>query len=311
VPTDKQRRDAARRRLARQLTERQAQEARRRRFTLIASIIGGIVIAAIVVVFVVATTNDDKKHPAADNPTVASPSATASPSSTPSPSTTVVTEGRTGGGCGYTEAPSTNTDLKNVGVPPDPKKTPTTDRVLTLDTNRGTIKIRLNATLAPCNVQSIAYLAAKGFFNHTSCHRLVTTGIYVLQCGDPTGTGAGGPTYSVKDENLGQADYVQGAVAMANAGPDTNGSQFFIMTKDSNAGLAKSYTEIGTVTEGMNIVEAVAAGGSNNANGAGDGKPKLTLTFTTVTAAPPVTGRGTPTSVDVTETVTPSAAPTS
>ncbi len=152
----------------------------------------------------------------------------------------------------------------------------------------------LDGAAAPCNVQSIAYLATKGYYDNTPCHRLVTSGIYVLQCGDPTGTGSGGPGYTAKDENLTNADYSQvGTIAMANSGADTNGSQFFIICKDSSTGLQKTYTVIGKVTAGMDIVQKVAAAGEDDSNGTGDGKPKLAITFTKVTAAPPVAGSGT------------------
>ncbi len=132
----------------------------------------------------------------------------------------------------------------------------------------------------------------QGFYNGSSCHRLVTSGIFVLQCGDPSGTGSGGPTYTVKDESLAKANYTTGVVAMANSGANTNGSQFFIMYKDSTS-LPKNYTLVGTVTAGMDIVQQVAAGGDDGANGQGDGNPKVPLKFVTVTVAPPVAGSGT------------------
>lgn len=269
---------------------------------------GAVVVVAIVVAFIVATSNDDNGGHKAAASTSPTPTATSTP--TPSPTTTVVTESQTKGGCRYSAVPQPHTGLKDVGFPPDPARIPTANRIVTFHTNRGVITMRLNGALAPCNVQSIAYLVGKHFYDHTSCHRLVTTGIYVLQCGDPTGTGSGGPTYRVKDENLAKANYATGVVAMANAGPDTNGSQFFVMTKDSNAGLGtKAYTEIGRIVSGMNIIQAVARGGSNNANGAGDGKPKLALTFGRVSVSPQVSGHGTPRPVRVTQTVTPSASP--
>ena len=103
----------------------------------------------------------------------------------------------------------------------------------TIKTNRGTIVLDLLNHKATCTVNSFIYLAAKNYFNNTPCHRLTTAGIYVLQCGDPTGTGSGGPGYKFANENLAGAKYTQGTVAMANAGPGTNGSQFFLVYRNS------------------------------------------------------------------------------
>ena len=105
----------------------------------------------------------------------------------------------------------------------------------TIKTNRGTIVLDLLNHKATCTVNSFIYLAAKNYFNNTPCHRLTTAGIYVLQCGDPTGTGSGGPGYKFANENLAGAKYTQGTVAMANAGPGTNGSQFFLVYRNSHA----------------------------------------------------------------------------
>src|SRR5207244_5013759 len=134
--------------------------------------------------------------------------------------------------CKYAEtnATLTNPDVRDVGLPPDPAATPAKGTVdLALKTNLGAITIRLDRRAAPCTVQSFHYLAGKKFFDGTRCHRLTSNTIYVLQCGDPSGTGRGGPTYQIKDENLAKAAYTRGVVAMANAGPGTTGSQFFIL----------------------------------------------------------------------------------
>jgi peptidyl-prolyl cis-trans isomerase B (cyclophilin B) len=309
VPTEKQRREAARRHLERQLQRRQEREAARKRYTLIASIAGTLVLVAVIVVVVVMVGGSGKKSSAgsgapSDNPTVASPSPT------PVVTTQVSTISRTTGPCGYPGDTTGNTALKNVGFPPDPKPTPTTTRVVTFNSNKGVIKLTLNPAFGPCNVQSIAYLVGKKLYDGTHCFRLVTTGIFVLQCGDPANNGQGGPSYTTKDEDLTKASFKAGVVAMANSGANTNGSQFFIITKDLPAGsLGQDYTELGTITTGMNLVSEVAAGGENDANGAGDGAPKVPLSFTTVTVAPPVTGTGTPTSAKTTQvaTITPSA----
>jgi peptidyl-prolyl cis-trans isomerase B (cyclophilin B) len=151
-------------------------------------------------------------------------------------------------------------------------------------TNRGTIAIDLNNTKAACTVNSFVSLADQGFFNNTPCPRLVTSGIYVLQCGDPTGTGSGGPGYKFKSENLKGAKYPADTVAMANSGTsDSNGSQFFMVYK--NTKLSASYTPFGTITSGLNVLQAIAAKGDNNSNPAGGGNPKEKVQIESVTIA--------------------------
>ena len=150
-----------------------------------------------------------------------------------------------------------------------PTGTPTS---LTLATNCGDIVIALDAK-APATIASEAFLAEQGFYDNTVCHRLTTDGIFVLQCGDPAGDGTGGPGYTVPDENLpaeGEANYPAGTVAMANAGPGTSGSQFFIVYDDTI--LPSGYTIWGTVTEGLDIVKEIASVGV--ADGSGDGSPR-------------------------------------
>jgi peptidyl-prolyl cis-trans isomerase B (cyclophilin B) len=125
----------------------------------------------------------------------------------------------------------------------------------------------------------MAYLANNGFFDQSLCHRLTTKGIYVVQCGDPTASGRGGPKWQVPDENLptgGPGSYPAGTVAMANSGPNTGGSQFFFVYAD-NSGLGPNYTIWGHVTKGLEILKAIAAAGSNNSNGDGDGGPNQTF----------------------------------
>lgn len=134
---------------------------------------------------------------------------------------------------------------------------------------------------APKTVGAMSALAAKGYFDGTKCHRLTTEGIFVLQCGDPTGTGTGGPGYTMEDENLptGAAVYPAGTVAMANAGPNTNGSQFFIVYDDSP--LPPNYSVWAKVTSGLDKVKKVAANGT--VDGTPDGAPKTPVTINTIT----------------------------
>ncbi len=298
MPTNKQRRDAARRHLERQLQRRQRREASRKRRTLIATVAGTVVLALVVVIFVVAVTNDDTKKSASNPSTSPTPTTSATPSSThtplPSRSPAKVaarTAKKTHGPCGYAETAASlkqNTNLFDVGLPPDPNPTPKAKRTVVFATNKGDITVDLDGASAPCNVQSILYLIGKKFYDNTACPRSVNQGIFVVQCGDPTETGAGGPTYTVKDENLARASYPVGAVAMANAGKNTNGSQFFFITKDSNqnaaagTGLQKNYTVIGHVVQGLDLLQTIAAAGDDGSNQAGGGRPNLDLIFKTV-----------------------------
>jgi peptidyl-prolyl cis-trans isomerase B (cyclophilin B) len=151
-------------------------------------------------------------------------------------------------------------------------------------TSQGVITVKMLTTKAPCTTFSFRFLASQGYYNNTHCHRLTVTGIYVLQCGDPTGTGAGAPGYSFNDENLAGATYPAGTVAMANAGPNTNGSQFFFVWK--NTTLAPDYTPFGTVIGGMNVLQKIAAAGDDQQNGPGDGYPNLYTAFLLVQVIP-------------------------
>jgi peptidyl-prolyl cis-trans isomerase B (cyclophilin B) len=152
----------------------------------------------------------------------------------------------------------------------------------TITTNLGSIVIDLLNSKATCTVNSFVSLAAQNYFSNTPCHRLTTgSSLSVLQCGDPTGTGTGGPGYRFADENLAGATYQAGTLAMANSGPNTNGSQFFLVYQNST--LPPSYTPFGTIVSGLNIIQKVAKGGSDNSNGPGDGHPKQKVDIESVT----------------------------
>src|SRR5699024_6566030 len=121
---------------------------------------------------------------------------------------------------------------EDVEVPPQtPQATGEVEAAIA--TSVGDLTVTLDAEGAPCTVNSFLSLAGQEYFDDTDCHRLTTEGIFVLQCGDPTGTGSGGPGYSFADELDGSETYPAGTLAMANAGPDTNGSQFFVVYDDS------------------------------------------------------------------------------
>jgi peptidyl-prolyl cis-trans isomerase B (cyclophilin B) len=168
--------------------------------------------------------------------------------------------------------------------PPAPTATETGSVPVTIDTNVGTLTASLDAVAAPCTVSSFVSLARQGYFDDTPCHRLTTRHIYVLQCGDPTGTGSGGPGYTIPDELHGVEAYTPGTLAMANsAQPNSGGSQFFIVYKDSTANLQKSYTVFGHLDKtSLAAVQKVAAKGSDNSNGPGDGAPREPVTITKV-----------------------------
>lgn len=146
----------------------------------------------------------------------------------------------------------------------------------TLQLNDKELVLNLDRGQAPCTVNSFISLARQGYFDGTSCHRLTDSGqLYVLQCGDPTGTGSGGPGYEFTDELSGNETYPAGTLAMANAGAGTNGSQFFIVYRDSM--LSPDYTVFGhTDGAGNEVVEKIASGGQDESFGqSGGGKPLL------------------------------------
>jgi peptidyl-prolyl cis-trans isomerase B (cyclophilin B) len=179
----------------------------------------------------------------------------------------------TRGPCRYAATPD-EPAARPVPLPPDPRRTPSRGTIaVSLWTNYGRIPMTLDRSLAPCTVESHVHLTLFGFYNRTICHRLTAyPTLSVLQCGDPSGTGEGGPGYRYKDElptNLPPAPtdptgarriYKRGTLAMANAGPDTNGSQFFLVYKDS--ALRPNYTIFGTVDPaGMDVLDRIAAAG--------------------------------------------------
>ena len=154
-------------------------------------------------------------------------------------------------------------------------------RTFTFVTNCGNIVITTVGAKAPITLTQLATLARGGYFNNSLCHRLTTKGLYVLQCGDPTATGSGGPNFTYRDENLpteGLNNYPAGTVAMANSGPGTNGSQFFLVFADTTLGA--NYTIWGTITQGLDIVKAIAKAGVRG--GGVDGPPNQPIAINRV-----------------------------
>lgn len=171
---------------------------------------------------------------------------------------------------------------------------PATDNVpargtvtITLDTSQGPIGMQLDRSVSPCTVNALEHLAKEGYYNDTICHRLTTSGIHVLQCGDPTGTGTGGPGFMYANEyptdELGDnpdkepVNYGRGTIAMANSGPNTNGSQFFLNYSDSP--LPPDYTYVGQIDEnGLSTLDKIAEDGIDGPGG--DGKPATEVKIT-------------------------------
>jgi peptidyl-prolyl cis-trans isomerase B (cyclophilin B) len=186
----------------------------------------------------------------------------------------------TGVACEYPE--DARGAAKEVDAPPT-DATVSGEVAVTFETSVGTFNAVLDADTTPCTVNSFVSLADQGYFSGTECHRMTTDGIFVLQCGDPSATGGGGPGYSFADELDGTETYGPGTLAMANAGPNTNGSQFFIVYGDSP--LPPSYTVFGSVDdETVALVEGVAEDGTDDSNGPGDGAPNTAVSLDSVVA---------------------------
>jgi peptidyl-prolyl cis-trans isomerase B (cyclophilin B) len=225
-------------------------------------------------------------------PKKAAASASKSPSASPTATATAVAE--PAHHCSYAAATPV---AKKVSLPPTAPDY-TASYQATINTNLGKLTFNLLNNKATCTVNSFVHLAETGYFNNTQCHRLVTSGIYVLQCGDPYATataklscsttsniGSGTPGYDFASENLTGAKYPAGTVAMANEGTaSSNGSQFFIVYKDSTPGLTASYTPFATVSSGLDIVQNVAKDGySCQYAQSGGGAPKEKVIIDSVT----------------------------
>lgn len=224
-------------------------------------------VPALILLATLTACNDDGDQTATDTSSDSPSSDAGSPSD---PVATETSEGAPAGDASCTYTP----DGSESEATPPPATAAYSGKVgATVTTSIGTLKFTLDADAAPCTINSFLSLAEQGYFDGTSCHRLtVAEGFKVLQCGDPTGTGAGGPGYSFADELTGQETYGAGTLAMANAGPNTNGSQFFIVYGDT--GLTPDYTVFGTVDQaGLKAIDKAAAAGVTPANGPEDGAP--------------------------------------
>jgi peptidyl-prolyl cis-trans isomerase B (cyclophilin B) len=225
-------------------------------------------------------------------------------------------------GCVWNDTGGSSDKLKDVGKPPASGQPRKGTETMTITTNLGVITASLDLAKASCTAASFAYLASRNFFAGSKCHRLVTTGTYLLQCGDPTGSGDGGPKYTFANEYVpntpaptpssaspspaasaseepapaSKVIYPAGSIATANHGADTNGSQFYIIYKDSP--LPPDYTLFGRVVSGLDLVQQVAAAGEDGAFASGDGgghpKKEITIQALTVAATAPSSSSASP-----------------
>lgn len=279
MPTNEQRRQAAKRKLERQLARRAERAKRRRIFAVVGSIV--VVLLAVGGIYWLASRDgDDDQTPAAQS------SGETTTTQAPAPAET------TQGACKYTSSPA-EPAAKPVGLPEDPAEKLATGTVtLTLKTNNGDIPVTMDRAKAPCTVLSIEHLVKAKFYDGSPCHRMVSSDNFkVLQCGDPTGQGTGGPGYTIPDEKptglaaapagQGASIYPRGAIAMANTGqPNSGGSQFFLVF--GSTFLPPDYAIFGTVGEaGLAVLDKIGTEGVDPAtdNGQGDGKPKLATTI--------------------------------
>lgn len=200
------------------------------------------------------------------------------PGQAPEPSGT----GEAGDGSECEYVADDNAAKEGIELPPMSDVEHEGSATFTIHMEAGDVTITMDRARTPCTVNSFESLVAQKFYDDTACHRLVDSGIFVLQCGDPTGTGTGGPGYTYADETSPEDSYDRGTVAMANAGPDTNGSQFFLVWDDSP--LPPDYTVFGHMDEkSINVVAGIAAEGQDGSGSDGSGRPLNHAKITNVT----------------------------
>jgi peptidyl-prolyl cis-trans isomerase B (cyclophilin B) len=265
-PNDRER-ERARRRYEKQQAGRQRREADARRNRQVVA----VVVAVLLVVGGLVGISMAMKGSPGSTPTAgaASPSVAASPTAA-SPSAPA-SSGAVVAGC---TAPPAAPGARTATLP-DKATAAGKTFVATVTTTCGTITMELDGTRAPQTVASFLGLARSGYWDDSPCHRLVTSGIFVLQCGDPTGTGSGGPGYGFGVENA-PKDYQfpAGTLAMARTSdPNSNGGQFFIVYKQTELQDPTGYSIFGKVTGGMDIVDKIAAAGAEPADQSGNTAP--------------------------------------
>jgi peptidyl-prolyl cis-trans isomerase B (cyclophilin B) len=274
VASSKREKELARQRAARQVARRAERDRRRKQRSAVVAVALAVVLVAGAAIAATVATRDDGDDALASDPT---PTAQATPEVTDEPTDAPADEPADGatdpsaaGDCSYSPGSSASREVE----PPGPDVDTETPYTAVVATNQGELTFELSTADAPCTVHSFRHLAAADFFDDTPCHRLTDRGIFVLQCGDPSGTGTGGPGYTFADENLTDATYERGTVAMANSGPDTNGSQFFLVYQDSQ--LPPQYTPFGVLSdEALQVLDAIAAGGVAPPEPSGNTAPNL------------------------------------
>jgi peptidyl-prolyl cis-trans isomerase B (cyclophilin B) len=275
-------------RKAKRQAERQAERARQRRNLAITVTAVVAVVAVLVGVFVIFGPKGSDTPVAGDTPS-ADPSA--GPDNKPKsiPTALAAAPKRATAlpaevSCSYKKGAEPAS--KKVNPPADGKTKASGTSKVSLNTSVGDLQVTLDSALAPCTVKNFLSLVGQKYFDNTSCHRLtVGEGLQVLQCGDPSGSGSGGPGYSFADEVYPTLKYGRGILAMANSGPNTNGSQFFIVYGDAS-GLGPQYTAFGTLDEpSLKLIDKVAQAGVKPQNGPTDGAPITPVKINTATAA--------------------------
>ncbi|MGW1340041.1 peptidylprolyl isomerase [Kribbella sp. NPDC002412] len=268
-------------RKAKRQAEREAERRRQRRNVTVTVTAVVAVVAVVVGVFIVVG-NGDEDTPAAssartENMPKSIPTALAAAPKRATPLPAEVS-------CTYKKG--SEAASKKVNPPADGKVKASGTSKVSLDTSIGDLQVTLDSALAPCTVKNFLSLVGQKYFDNTKCHRMtVGEGLQVLQCGDPSGTGSGGPGYSFADEVFPTLKYGRGTLAMANSGPNTNGSQFFIVYGDGS-GLSPDYTAFGTIDEpSLKLIDKVAEAGVVPQNGPTDGAPVTPVDIKTASAA--------------------------
>ncbi|MGW2178923.1 peptidylprolyl isomerase [Streptomyces sp. NPDC001732] len=170
---------------------------------------------------------------------------------------------------------------KPVGIPTFNESAAARPYTAEIVTNRGTVTFEALTDKAPCTTNSFSFLARKGYYDGSTCHRVTTRGIYVLDCGDPEGKGTADPGYFFRDENLDGAEYSAGTLAMSKAAPGRNGSQFFISYADPDFPMSSEWTPFGKVVSGLDVLKEIAGDGTRD--GSSDGRPKKAVVIKSVT----------------------------